>query len=140
MFESVKKLAADTLSSFTSAFDRVANQDEMLAVVAVAVRVAGADGKIEPSEKTATLNAVQKHPSLAAFKPIDIAKAFNGDADLLNADMEMATVELNKKIGKITDKTAQIRMLGVAKEIAAADGNISKEELAVIADIRAGFQ
>ena len=136
VFSSLKKIADGVSGKVKSAFDRVANVEEMEAVVAAAVLIAAADGSISDAEKEIAFQAIADHESLGGFSKEAIRKAFDSDAKLVKADFEEASVVLIGKISKVKDATARIRTLGIAKEIAAADGDFNKAEQAIVEKIR----
>ncbi len=132
MFGALNKL----VHKVTDKFDALVNDEEMQAVVAACVLVAAADGHIDDSEKEAAFKAVSGHEALGGFKPATIRKNFDSDVNLINADKQLAEEVLYDKVRAITDKIARIRVIGVANQIAAADGTVTKEETAVIEKIR----
>lgn len=136
MFSALKKLAGDALQKAKSAFDQVANDEEMKAVVAAAVLMAAADGTISDTEKETAFAAIADHECLGSFSKDDIRKVFDSYAKLVKADFQEASAVLLDDISKIKDATARIRCLGIVKEIAAADNDVSKEELAILEKIR----
>lgn len=133
MFGGLKKV----LSSASDKFDALVNEEEMQAVVAACVLVAAADGKIEDSEVEAAFSGIAKHESLSGFKPAKIRAVFESDLKLINADKSLAEEVLYDRVSTtIHDKIARIRVLGIAKQIAEADGIVAKEEQAVLDKIR----
>jgi tellurite resistance protein len=87
VFSSLKKIADGVSGKVKSAFDRVANVEEMEAVVAAAVLIA-ADGSISDAEKEIAFQAIADHESLGGFSKEAIRKAFDSDAKLVKADFE----------------------------------------------------
>jgi tellurite resistance protein len=136
VFGSLKKIADGVSGKIKSAFDRVANVEEMEAVVAAAVLIAAADGSISDAEKEIAFQAIADHESLGGFGKDVIRKAFESDAKLVKADFQEAEVVLLGKISKVKEPTARIRALGIAKEIANADGEFSKAEEVIVEKIR----
>lgn len=132
MFGSLSKLANKMLEKF----DALTNESELIAVVAAAVLVAAADGKIEDSEKEVAFKAIAEHESLKGFRPSTIRSHFDNFVKLINADRQLAEEELYEKLEVIRDRVARIRVIGIATQIANADGEFSATEKAVVEKIR----
>jgi tellurite resistance protein len=116
--------------------DALVNEQELQAVVSASVLVAAADGTISDAEKETAFKAISSHPSLKGFNQKSVRGYFDADVDLINADRTLAEEVLYDKVSVIRDKVARIRVLGVASQIANADGEFSAAEKKVIDKIR----
>ncbi|MFA7278724.1 MAG: tellurite resistance TerB family protein [Sterolibacterium sp.] len=132
MFGALGKMA----NKIRDKFEALANEEEMLAVVSASVLVAAADGSISEVEKDAAFKAISQHESLRGFNQASIRKAFDSDVNLINADRQLAEEVLYDKVAVIRDKIARIRVIGVASQIANADGEFSDSEKKVVDKIR----
>jgi tellurite resistance protein len=132
MFNALK----NAVNKVREKFDNVTNESELKAVVSAAVLVAAADGFISDAEKETAFQAIASHESLQSFNQQTIRKLFDSDVNLINADRPLATGVLEKNVTAITETTARIRVLGIARQIANADGELSKSEEQVIDRIR----
>lgn len=132
MFSALNKLAG----KMRDKFDALVNEEELKAVVSAAVLVAAADGKITDDEKETAFKAIATHESLRGFNQATIRKHFDSDVNLINADKQLAEEVLYDKVATIKDKIARIRVLGIASQIANADGDFSASEKAVVDKIR----
>lgn len=117
-------------------FDALVNEEELKAVVSAAVLVAAADGSISEAEKEVAFKAISSHESLRGFNQKTIRAHFESDVNLINADRQLAEEVLFDKVSVIRDKIARIRVIGVASQIANADGEFSGSEKAVVDKIR----
>jgi tellurite resistance protein len=117
-------------------FEALVNEEELKAVVSAAVLVAAADGSISEAEKEAAFKAISSHESLRGFNQKTIRAHFESDVNLINADRQLAEEVLYDKVSSIRDKIARIRVIGVASQIANADGEFSPSEKAVVDKIR----
>lgn len=116
--------------------DALVNEEELKAVVSASVLVAAADGVISDAEKETAFAAISRHESLRGFNQKTIRSHFDGDVNLINADRQLAEEVLYDKVSCIRDKIARIRVIGVATQIANADGEFTASEKAVIDKIR----
>lgn len=132
MFGAIGKM----INKACEALEALVNEQELQAVVAAAVLVAAADGKITEEEKETAFRAISAHPSLKAFDQKKIRSYFDSDVELINADHTLAQEVLFDKVLTIRDKVARIRVLGVANQIANADGNFSESEKKVVDKLR----
>ena len=132
MFSAIGKAIAKAKDKF----DALVNEEELKAVVAAAVLVAAADGTISEVEKEAAFKAISSHESLRGFNQKTVRAHFDSDVNLINADRQLAEEVLYDKLSSIRDKIARIRVLGVATQIANADGDFSKSEKDVVEKIR----
>lgn len=132
LFEAVKNLANKAID----VVDKLINDDECDAVIAATVLISAADGKIDEKEKEAAFNGIRNHQCFQAFEPSVIRKKFDDAAKLINSDRVLAEEVLYDKVGKIKDKVARIRMLGIVSEIAEADGDFSEAEKKVVSKLR----
>lgn len=132
IFGAIKKIAGQAME----VFDNLVNEDELDAVVAATVLIAGADGKIDDAEKEAAFKAVSSHDSLKSFSKEKIRARFDNFANLINSDKVLAEEVLFDKVSSIKDKIARIRVIGIANQIAMADGEFSASEKAVVDKIR----
>jgi tellurite resistance protein len=117
-------------------FEALVNEDELKAVVSAAVLVAAADGNISDQEKETAFKAIAAHESLKGFNQATIRKHFDSDVNLINADRQLAEEVLYDKVSVIRDKIARIRVIGIASQIANADGEFSPSEKKVVDKIR----
>lgn len=117
-------------------FEALVNENELKAVVSAAVLVAAADGSISDAERDAAFRAIAAHESLRGFNQKTIRAHFDSDVNLINADRQLAEDVLYDKVAGIRDKIARIRVIGVATQIANADGEFSDSEKRVIDKIR----
>jgi tellurite resistance protein len=106
-------------------FESLVNEEELKAVVAAAVLVSAADGGISEEEKETAFKAISSHDSLRGFNQKTIRSHFDSDVNLINADRQLAEEVLHDKVRTIRDKVARIRVIGVATQIASADGDFS---------------
>lgn len=130
------KLGEQAVTAATAAIDRLANKQELEAVVAAAVLVASADGVIDPTEKAAALAATISHPALKSFEASDIEKLFKENVELLGMDPISAKATMYDKVRRVTDSAARTRIIGIATNIANADGKLEPSEVAVIDKLR----
>jgi tellurite resistance protein len=117
-------------------FEALVNEEELKAVVSAAVLVSAADGTISEAEMEAAFKAISSHESLRGFNQKTIRAHFDSDVSLINADRQLAEEVLYDKVSSIRDKIARIRVIGVASQIANADGEFSESEKRVIDKIR----
>lgn len=137
MFSSLTKMVSDAVSSVKSSIDQLANEKELSAVLAAAALIAYADGSVSPEEKAKVLSSVQGHPALSSYKKEIVEKQFLEYISLLEMDFEMASKKLFEKIQPVTkDELSFIRVLGIAKQVAAADGSSSQAEERMLKKIR----
>ena len=125
--------------AFTKAkerFEALVNEEELKAVVSAAVLVAAADGSISEAEQEAAYLAISTHDSLRGFSQATIRKCFESDVKLINADRQLAEKVLYSQVSSIKEIKARIRVIGVATQIANADGEFSEPEKKVIDKIR----
>ena len=106
-------------------FESLVNEEELKAVVAAAVLVSAADGSISEEEKETAFKAISSHESLRGFNQKTIRSHIDSDVNLINADRQLAEEVLHDKVRTIRDKVARIRVIGVATQIANADGDFS---------------
>jgi len=106
-------------------FESLVNEEELKAVVAAAVLVSAADGSISEEEKETAFKAISSHESLREFNQKSIRSHIDSDVNLINADRQLAEEVLHDKVRTIRDKVARIRVIGVATQIANADGDFS---------------
>jgi tellurite resistance protein len=106
-------------------FESLVNEEELKAVVAAAVLVPAADGSISEEEKETAFKAISSHESLRGFNQKTIRPHIDSDVNLINADRQLAEEVLHDKVRTIRDKVARIRVIGVATQIANADGDFS---------------
>jgi tellurite resistance protein len=106
-------------------FESLVNEEELKAVVAAAVLVSAADGSISEEEKETAFKAISSHESLRGFNQKTIRSHIDSDVNLINADRQLAEEVLHDKVRTIRDKVARIRVIGVATQIASADGDFS---------------
>ena len=106
-------------------FESLVNEEELKAVVAAAVLVPAADGSISEEEKETAFKAISSHESLRGFNQKTIRSHIDSDVNLINADRQLAEEVLHDKVRTIRDKVARIRVIGVATQIANADGDFS---------------
>lgn len=132
MFGALGKMVANAVSKF----EALVNEEELVAVVAASVLVAAADGTIADVEKEAAFKAISTHESLRGFNQSTIRKHFDSDVNLINADRQLAEEVLYDKVSVIKEKIARIRVIGVANQIANADGEFSDSEKKVVDKIR----
>lgn len=132
MFGSLGKLT----SKIRDKFEALVNEEELKAVVSASVLVAAADGSISEEEKETAFKAISGHESLRGFKQATIRKFFDNDVNLINADRQLAEEVLYDSVSTINDKIARIRVIGIANQIANADGEFSPSEKAVVDKIR----
>lgn len=132
MFGALKKLGGQ----FVSKFEALANEEELKSVVSAAVLIAAADGSVSDQEKETAFAAISGHTSLKGFSQSTIRKHFEEDVKLINADKQLAEKVLYDNVSKIKDIKARIRVIGIANEIANADGEFSESEKAVVDKIR----
>lgn len=132
VFDVLKKAA----NRMKEKFDALVNEEELKAVVSAAVLVAAADGSISEAEKEVAFKAISSHESLRGFNQKTIRSHFDSDVNLINADRQLAEEVLYDKVSSIRDKIARIRVIGVASQIANADGEFSEAEKKVIEKIR----
>jgi tellurite resistance protein len=132
MFGAISK----AISKAKDKFDSLVNEEELKTVVSAAVLVAAADGSISEAEKETAFKAISSHESLRGFNQKTIRSHFDSDVNLINADRQLAEEVLYDKVSSIRDKIARIRVLGVATQIANADGEFSDPEKKVIEKIR----
>lgn len=136
MFKAMQKMAGAAANAVKGMVERVANEEELNAVVAAAVLIAAADGNISDKEKEVAFNVISNHEALSAFPKDRIKKSFDEYAGLIDADLELATGLLIGKLSVIKDLTARIKVLGIAKAIANADGEFSDAEKKMVDKIR----
>jgi tellurite resistance protein len=68
---------------------------------------------------------ISSHESLRGFNQKTIRSHIDSDVNLINADRQLAEEVLHDKVRTIRDKVARIRVIGVATQIASADGDFS---------------
>lgn len=117
-------------------FEALVNEDELKAVISAAVLVAAADGSISETEQETAFKAISSHESLRGFNQKTIRAHFESDVKLINADRQLAEEVLYDRVSSIRDRIARIRVIGVASQIANADGEFSPSEKAVVEKIR----
>lgn len=132
MFGSLNKIA----TRMRDKFDALVNEEELKAVVSASVLVAAADGSVSEDEKETAFKAISSHESLRGFKQATIRKHFDSDVSLINSDRQLAEEVLYDKVSTISDKIARIRVIGIANQIANADGEFTASEKAVVDKIR----
>ena len=132
MFGALKKVARGALEKF----EALVNEDELKAAVATAVLIAAADGNISDQEKDVAFKAISEHEALRGFKQTTIRQYFDSYVRLVNGDKQLATEELESYVSNIKDRVARIRILGIASQIANADGEFSDAEKKVVDRIR----
>jgi tellurite resistance protein TerB len=109
------------------------NTDFLEAVCASCALVANADGDISDEEVSATTDAVSTNPTLAgAFKPRVIEKAISTALDRTKS--RPGRLALFKELDDVKDDDGEIVYLA-ALDVADADGNIDKDERAVLSKI-----
>lgn len=136
MFGALGKLANQAGNALKGIVERVVNEEELEAVIAAAVLMAAADGKIDDVEKEAAFKAISIHESLTAFPKDKVKRVFDEYAGLVSADATLATEVLIEKVSVIKDKIARIKVLGIAQQIANADGEFSDAEKKMVDKIR----
>lgn len=137
MFSSLTKMVSEAVSSVKSTIDQLANEKELSAVLAAAALIAYADGSVSPEEKAKVLLTVQSHPALSSYKKDVIEKQFLEYVSLLEMDFEMASKKLFEKIQPVAkDELSFIRVLGIAKQVATADGTLAQTEERMLKKIR----
>lgn len=131
------KLGEQAVQGAARAVDRLANKQEFDAVIAAAVLVAQADGSTSPDEKQVAVSKAATHPALKSFPATEVVQAFDEAHKVLGYDRALGTQSLIEKVQRVTGTEARARILSVAQAIAAADGNISPEEQAMLDRLRA---
>jgi tellurite resistance protein len=121
MFSAISK----AMNKAREKFESLVNEEELKAVVAAAVLVSAADGSISEEEKETAFKAISSHESLRGFNQKTIRSHIDSDVNLINADRQLAEEVLHDKVRTIRDKVARIRVIGVATQIASADGDFS---------------
>jgi tellurite resistance protein len=116
--------------------EALVNEEELKAVVSAAVLVAAADGSISEKEQETAFAAISDHDSLRGFSQATIRKYFESDVKLINSDRMLAEKVLYSQVASIKEIKARIRVIGVANQIANADGELSESEKKVIDKIR----
>lgn len=132
VFGALKKMASNVLEQF----ECLASEDELDGVIASCALIAYADNNVSDAEKETCLNAIAGHEGLKSFARDKIKAKFVSDVKLLESDKELATEVLEGKVSAVKDKTARIRMLGIAKQIANADDDFSAAEKQVVDRLR----
>jgi tellurite resistance protein len=118
-------LISKAMNKAREKFESLVNEEELKAVVAAAVLVSAADGSISEEEKETAFKAISSHESLRGFNQKTIRSHIDSDVNLINADRQLAEEVLYDKVRTIRDKVARIRVIGVATQIASADGDFS---------------
>lgn len=136
MLGALSKLAGQVASGISGAIERLVNEDELNAVVAAAVLIAGAEGGISAEEKEAAFTAIARHEALKAFPSEKIRNVFNEYVGLVEADATLASDVLFGKLTAVKDITARIKLLGIAQQVANADGKFSDAEKRMVDAIR----
>lgn len=112
------------------------NRNFMEAVVAACALVAVADGSIDPEEKRKMVGFIQNNDALKAFKMDDVIASFNKITAKLDFDMSIGKAEALAVIAKIKKNDAEARLaVRVASAIAASDGTVDEQEIAVMRTI-----
>jgi tellurite resistance protein len=119
------RLISKAMNKAREKFESLVNEEELKAVVAAAVLVSAADGSISEEEKETAFKAISSHESLREFNQKSIRSHIDSDVNLINADRQLAEEVLHDKVRTIRDKVARIRVIGVATQIASADGDFS---------------
>jgi tellurite resistance protein len=119
------RLISKAMNKAREKFESLVNEEELKAVVAAAVLVSAADGSISEEEKETAFKAISSHESLRGFNQKTIRSHIDSDVNLINADRQLAEEVLHDKVRTIRDKVARIRVIGVATQIASADGDFS---------------
>lgn len=133
----VAKIGGQVVSAVAKAVDRIANRQEFEAVIAAVVLVSAADGRAEATERDAGLKAALAHPALKAFDAEDVTKLFKENFELLGMDRTLGVEALFGKVNKISDLSARARIVQIAEQVAAADGDVGDEEKKMIERLRA---
>jgi tellurite resistance protein len=119
------RLISKAMNKAREKFESLVNEEELKAVVAAAVLVPAADGGISEEEKETAFKAISSHELLRGFNQKTIRSHIDSDVNLINADRQLAEEVLYDKVRTIRDKVARIRVIGVATQIASADGDFS---------------
>lgn len=129
MFGKLKKKLGGGLNRFSG------NTDFLEAVCASAALTAFADGDCSDDELSVAIKTVSSNPELTeAFKPAAIEKTM--DAMMTRAQAgRTGRMGLYKEIGDIDDQEMSDTVYLIAMDIAEADGDIGREEKAVLAKI-----
>lgn len=135
---SARKIGEQAIKSATAGLDRMANRQEFEAVIAATVLVACADETISREEKETAMRSATAHPALKSFSSTDVMDEFTTNQTLLGADRALGIESMLGKVRKVTDLAARARLIGVAMEIASADGTVDAKELAMIERMRSG--
>lgn len=123
------KIIENAVKEATSSINRLANKKEMEAVCAAAALLAMADGSLDPVEKTKAMESLQKHPDLSSFSGSELSAKFEDYVAQMQIDLELGTIQLLDKIQPFKeDRDSFLRILGIAKAVASADGSIGQAE------------
>lgn len=115
---------------------KVANQNQMEAIVAGAMLVAAADGEIERKELEKLEALIANNENLTAFKRQDIQRTIQKYSGILEADFHVGRAKMLKEIADVSDNAEQaeevfLNMLAIAK----SDGEIEPAEAKVLIDV-----
>lgn len=136
MFDAVSKAFSQVGDAVKHAIESVVNEEEFEGVVAAAVLMAYADGNVAEVEREAAFKAISGHAALQAFAPTKTRKVFDEYVGLMAADAALSKELLLEKVSVIKDRTARIKVLGIAQQIANADGDFSDAEKKMVDKIR----
>lgn len=115
---------------------KYANKDFLDAVVSSCALVAMADGEATSDEKAKMLGYIQRNKELKMFNMSDVKSRFTYFVDSIEFDNMLGKKECMDSILKIRQDSEEcFTCVALALAIAKSDGNLDKDEIAIVKDI-----
>ena len=123
IWDSIKGMANNAQTAIEGEISRFKNRDTLDALVGASVMIAAADGKISPDEKQKLLAFLQNSALSKAYSVDTILASFKAHADRFDFDVDIATREALRIIGKQRANVETARAIArLAVMIGKADG------------------
>ncbi len=120
---------SDFKASVNKGVSKFKNRAFKSAAMAIAARIACADGKLEDSELAEAANTINSLDELKAFDPAELYSLFQEYCNKLNANKHLGRAVCDRAIAGLKgNNEACIMALGVALAVAYADGTFQPEE------------
>ncbi len=135
-FQSISNSLRKGKESLLNEVSKYRNNSFMEAIVASAVIISSADGKITTDEKQKLLAYVQVADELKAFSSEDIIKVFNKIDNAYTFDAHIGKADAMKYVNRVKGNDEQARLVvRVAVAIANADGVFDDDEKKALGEI-----
>lgn len=134
-FDNLKKMAQDGQKLAQTGYDRFNNGAFADATMAACALISGADGHIDPQERSRTAQFISSSDKLKSFDVASLRGKYDGYCDVIMRDFAFGKIELMQVIGKVKKPEEARAVVQLAAEIANSDGNFDAKEQAVMREI-----